>query len=187
MVCNGTKSIFAECTPLEPGSTTGTAYGHREPLARNPCPPGTRVVQWCLPVRKQQVGLDAACNATENGERTPASTVATATIAQNRRIETTNRTTSHARVITRHCPASHPGVSPVTDANAGERYAKPGDLPLDRWRIPMRTAVAIFFVLCAIFLFILSLQAELAKEGFPHHKHTSGHAHLPAHSGHSVK
>ena len=51
----------------------------------------------------------------------------------------------------------------------------------------MRTAVAIFFVLCAIFLFILSLQAELTKEGFPHHKHASGHPHLPAHSGHGVK
>lgn len=43
----------------------------------------------------------------------------------------------------------------------------------------MRTAVAIFFVLCAIFLFVLSLQAELTKEGLPHHKHgpPSAHAH----------
>ena len=116
MVRNGTKFIFAECTPVEPGTRTGTAYGHREPLARNPCPPGTGVVQWCLPVRKQQVGRDAACNATENGERTPASTVATATIAQRRRIQTTNRTTSHADVITRP-GVPWPGIPAQTPQN----------------------------------------------------------------------
>ncbi|HZU45271.1 MAG TPA: hypothetical protein VE994_21515 [Terriglobales bacterium] len=38
----------------------------------------------------------------------------------------------------------------------------------------MRTAVAIFFVICAIFLFILSLHGELANEGIPHHKHATG-------------
>ena len=35
----------------------------------------------------------------------------------------------------------------------------------------MRSAVAIFFVLCAIFLFILSLHAELVNEGLSHHQH----------------
>lgn len=34
----------------------------------------------------------------------------------------------------------------------------------------MRSAVAIFFVLCAIFLFILSLHAELVNEGLSHHQ-----------------
>ena len=98
MVCNGTKLIFAECTPVEPGSRTGTAYGHLEPLARKPGPRGTCRTQWCLPVRKQHVGVDAPCNATEKGERTPASTVATARIARNRRMEATK-----SYHITREC------------------------------------------------------------------------------------
>jgi len=51
----------------------------------------------------------------------------------------------------------------------------------------MRTAVAIFFVVCAIFLFILSLQAELTKEGIPHHKHAAGNSGTDARYGHGLK
>ena len=51
----------------------------------------------------------------------------------------------------------------------------------------MRSAVAIFFVLCAIFLFVVSLRAELVNEGISHHKPGHGEPGTHAHAGHRAK